>query len=157
VGGYWHNSRDGENRRQVLQKAILYLRKTEMEQERTEGSKESLDRIDEILSHVRSIDAQMAWIIRTEAEELRKLLVQHFSKRRRAAKVYLAVDAQRTTSELAEYLELHVQAVSNELSELESRGLIELKKWGVYKKSKIDSIIRLSSELRKDPEFKDIR
>jgi len=120
-------------------------------------SKESLNRIDEILSHVRSIDAQMTWIIRSEAEELQKLLIEYFSKRRRAAKVYLAVDGKRSSGQIASYLNLHVQAVSNELGELESRGLIELKKWGVHKKSKIDSILRLSSKLRKDPEFKDIK
>jgi len=128
-----------------------------MDTEKSAGSKESLDRIDEILSHVRSIDAQMGWIIRAEAEELRKLLIQYFSKRRRAAKVYLAVDGERTSGDIAEYLTLRVQNVSNELNELENRGLIELKKWGIYKKSKIDYILRLSSELRKDPEFKDIK
>ena len=120
-------------------------------------SKEELDRIDEILTHVRSIDAQMAWVIRRDAPELAKLLVKYFSKKRRAAKVYLAVDGKRTSGQIAEYLQILVQNVSKELSELESRGLVELKKWGIYKKSKIDGILRLSSLLRKDPEFKDIK
>jgi len=120
-------------------------------------SKEELDRIDEILTHVRSIDAQMAWVLRRDASELAELLVKYFSKKRRAAKVYLAVDGNRSSGQIADLLDLHVQAVSNELSELESRGLVELKKWGIYKKSKIDSIVRLSTKLRKDPEFKDIK
>jgi DNA-binding MarR family transcriptional regulator len=120
-------------------------------------SKEELDRIDEILTHVRSIDAQMAWLIRSEASELAKLLVNYFSKKRRTAKVYLAVDGKRTSGQIAEYLQIHVQNVSIELNELESRGLVELKQWSIYKKSKIDSILRLSSLLRKDPEFKDIK
>lgn len=120
-------------------------------------SKEELDRIDEILSHVRSIDAQMTWLIRSEAKELEKLLLSYFSKRRRAAKVYLAVDGNRFSGQIADLLGLHVQAVSYELSELESRGLVELKKWGIYNKSKIDVIVRLSTKLRKDPEFKDIK
>jgi len=120
-------------------------------------SKEELDRIDEILSHVRSIDAQMTWIIRSEAEELEKLLLKYFSKRRRAAKVYLAVDGKRSSGEIADYLGILVQNVSKELAELESRGLVELKKWGIYKKSKIDGILRLSTKLRKDPEFKGIK
>ena len=120
-------------------------------------SKEQLDRIDEILSHVRSIDAQMAWVIRSESQELKKLLIKYFSKKRRAAKVYLAVDGKRSTGEIAKYLILLVQNVSNELSELENRGLIELKKWGIYKKSKIDKILRLSTELRKDSKFRDIK
>jgi predicted Rossmann fold nucleotide-binding protein DprA/Smf involved in DNA uptake len=120
-------------------------------------SKEELDRIDQILSHVRSMDAQMAWIIRSEAPDLAKLLVSYFSKKRRTAKVYLAVDGKRTSGQIAEYLQILVQNVSIELSELESRGLVEQKKWGVYKKSKIDSMLRLSSLLRKDPEFKNIK
>lgn len=128
-----------------------------MENDKPKGSKEELDRIDEILSHVRSMDAQMGWIIRSEEEELRKLLLKYFSKRRRAAKVYLTVNGQRTSGQIADYLNLRVQNVSNEINELEDRGLIELKKWGIYKKSKIDIILRLSSELRKDPEFKDIK
>lgn len=128
-----------------------------MEDDKSKGSKEELDRIDEILSHVRSMDAQMGWIIRSEEEELRKLLLKYFSKRKRAARVYLAVNGQRTSGQIADYLNLLVQNVSNEINELEERGLIELKKWGVYKKSKIDTILRLSSELRKDAEFKDIK
>lgn len=120
-------------------------------------SKEELDRIDQILSHVRSIDAQMAWVIRSEAPELTKLLVKYFSKKRRAAKVYLAVDGKRASGKIADYLGILVQNVSKELSELESRGLVELKKWGFYKKSKIDGILRLSTKLRRDPEFKDIK
>jgi len=120
-------------------------------------SKEQLERIDEILSHVRSMDAQMTWIIRSESKELEKLLLNYFSKRRRAAKVYLAVDGKRTSGKIADYLGVLVQNVSKELTELEGRGLVELKKWGVYKKSKIDGILRLSTKLRKDPEFKDIK
>lgn len=120
-------------------------------------SKEQLDRIDEILSHVRSIDAQMTWVIRSEAKELEKLLLKYFSKRRRAAKVYLAVDGKRSSGQIADCLGIHVQNVSKELAELESRGLVELERWGIYKKSKIDGILRLSAKLRKDSEFKDIK
>ncbi len=120
-------------------------------------SKEELDRIDAILSHVRSIDAQMTWVIRSEAKELEKLLMKYLSKRRRAAKVYLAVDGKRSSGQIADYLGIHVQNVSIELAELESRGLVELKKWGIYKKSKIDSILRLSTKLRKDSDFKSIK
>jgi len=130
---------------------------SEKNRRNTPVSKEQLDRIDEILSHVRSIDAQMTWVIRSEAKELEKLLLSYFSKRRRAAKVYLAIDGKRSSGQIANYLGILVQNVSNELSELESRGLVELKEWGIYKKSKIDGILRLSTKLRKDPEFKDIK
>jgi len=120
-------------------------------------SKEELDRIDEILSHVKSMDAQMTWLLRSESKGLDKLLLKYFSRRRRAAKVFLAVDGKRSSGQIADYLGIVVQNVSKELTELESRGLVELKKWGIYKKSKIDSILRLSAKMRKDPEFKEIK
>ena len=50
-------------------------------------SKEELDKIDEILSHVKSIDGQMSWIIRSESKGLEKLLLNYFSRRKRAAKI----------------------------------------------------------------------
>lgn len=120
---------------------------------------EELNRIDEILSHVRSLDAQMTWIIRsnTNTGELKKLLVRLLKKRKRAAKVYLSINGKRKSGEIAEYLDIHVQAVSNELKWLEDKGLIELKIWAVYKKSKIDKIIHLSKELKKNPELANIK
>jgi DNA-binding Lrp family transcriptional regulator len=101
----------------------------------------------------------MTWIIRsnTNSEELKTLLIKYLMRRKRAAKVYLAVNGKRTSGKIAEYLNLHVQAVSNELTNLEERGLIELKKWGVYKKSKIDRILRLSLELRRDRDLENIK
>jgi hypothetical protein len=105
----------------------------------------------------------MTWVIRSEAKELEPLLLTFFKNRRNATKVYLAVNGIRTSGEIASYLsnlflkDMLVQAVSRELTELENRGLIELKTWSVYKKSKVDSILRLSQTLRKDPELKDIK
>lgn len=119
--------------------------------------KEELAKLDEILAHVRSLDAQMAWVIRSQASELKPLLLKYFKKRRRAARVFLLVNGKRSSGRIAEDLNIRVQNVSNEIAELESRGLVELKTWGVYKKSRIDSILRISSELRKDPEFKDLK
>lgn len=116
-----------------------------------------LAKLDEILVHVRSLDAQMAWVIRSQAPELKGLLLKYFKKRKRAAKVYLAVDGKRSSGNIAQVIQIHVQAVSNELSELESKGLVELKSWGIYKKGKIDRIIGLSTELRKDPELRNIK
>ncbi len=121
------------------------------------GNKETLAKIDEILSHVKSIDAQMAWTIRAQAEDLKRLLLNYFSKRKRAAKVFLAVDGKRSSGEISEYLKIKGPNVSKELAELEARGLVEVRSWGIYRKSKIDGIIRLSFELRKDPDLADIK
>lgn len=120
-------------------------------------SKELHEKIDEILTHVKSMDGQMSWLVRVQADGLKQLFLEYFKRRRRAAKVFLAVDGDRNVNAIAQYLTLHSQAVTNELSGLEEKGLVEVKKWGVYKKSKIDTILGLSTELRKDSEFQNIK
>jgi len=120
-------------------------------------SKELHEKVDEILNYVKSMDGQMSWLIRSQAEGLRTLFIDFFNKKRRAAKVFLAVDGKRNVKAIADYLTLHDQAVTNELRGLESKGLVDLQKWGIYKKNKIDSILGLSMELRKNPEFQNIK
>jgi len=105
----------------------------------------------------------MTWVIRSEAKELEPLLLSFFKKRKTTAKVFLEVNGIRTSGEITDYLsniflkDILVQAVSRELTELENRGLIELKTWGVYKKNKIDKIFSLSLTLRKDSQLKDVK
>jgi DNA-binding transcriptional ArsR family regulator len=120
-------------------------------------SKELHDKVDEILSYVKSMDGQMSWLVRSQVEGMKTLLIAYFMKKKRAAKVFLAVDGKRNVNAIATYLSLHDQAVTNELSGLEEKGLVDLQKWGIYRKNKIDSILDLSKELRKEPEFQNIK
>ncbi len=121
-------------------------------------SKELHDKVDEILSHVKSMDGQMSWLVRSQVEGMKTLLIAYFMKKKRAAKVFLAVDGKRNVNAIATYLTLHDQAVTNELSGLVEKGLVDLtQKWGIYRKNKIDSILDLSKELRKKPEFQNIK
>lgn len=120
-------------------------------------SKELHDKVDEILSYVKSMDGQMSWLVRSQVEGMKTLLIAYFMKKKRAAKVFLAVDGKKNVNAIATYLTLHDQAVTNELSGLEEKGLVDLQKWGIYRKNKIDSILDLSKELRKKPEFQNIK
>jgi hypothetical protein len=120
-------------------------------------SKELHDKVDEILTYVKSIDGQMSWVVRSQVKGMKKELVDYLTKKkRRAAKVYLAVDGKRNVKAISIYLGLHDENVTIELKWLESNGLVNLQKYGLYKKDKIDGILNLSKELRKDAEFKEI-
>lgn len=120
-------------------------------------SKELHDKVDEILSHVKSLDGQMSWLVKSQLQGMKTELVEYLTKKkRRAAKVYLAVDGERNVKTIADYLELQNENVSIELKWLERNGLVHLQKWGIYKKDKIDKILDLTKELRKDAEFQSI-
>jgi len=112
-------------------------------------SKELHSRIDEILFHVRSMDGQLPWLIRSQAKTLEPLLLDYFRKRKSAAKVYLAVDGKRKNSEISDLLGMKPPNVTIEIKDLEKRGLIEQKRWGVYSKSAIESVLGLSEKLLK--------
>jgi len=121
-------------------------------------SKELHGKVDEILSHVKSIDGQMSWLVKSQLQGMKKEIVEYLTtKRRRAAKVYLAVDGERNVKAIADYLGIDAQNVSKELKWLEGSGLVIVQAWGIYKKEKIDSILGLSVELRKDTEFQNLK
>jgi hypothetical protein len=120
--------------------------------------KETQNKIDEILSHVKSLDGQMAWLVKSQVQGIKTELVDYLvKKRRRVAKVYLAVDGERTVKAISDYLIIEQPNVSKEIQWLEDNGLIRVQKWGTYKKEKIDSILGLSAELRKDAELRNIK
>jgi hypothetical protein len=114
-------------------------------------SKELHSKIDEILFHVRSMDGQLPWLIRSQAKSLEPLILGYFKKRKRAAKVYLAIDGKRNTSQIADLLQIHDSNVSIEIRDLEKNGLIEQKVWGIYAKTAIESVLRLTDKLLKTP------
>ena len=120
-------------------------------------SKELHTKVDEIGSYVKSMDGQLNWLVRAQANDLRPMILDFFKKRKRAAKVFLATDGKRTVEEIAAYLDLRQPNVSKELSDLHEAGLVECVEWGLYRKKIIDKILGLSRTLRKNPDLKDIR
>ena len=81
-------------------------------------SKEELERIDEILVHVRSIDAQMTWIIRSEAKELEKQasLLKELDKK--------LSDTEKRIAELKEP-NLQFESAKRQLERLRQREQVE--------------------------------
>ena len=131
---------------------LLYLDESKTE------SKELHDKVDEILTHVKSLDGQMSWLVKSQLKEMKKDILEYLTnKRRRAAKVFLAVNGERNVKAIADYISIDFQNVSKELKWLESGGLVTVQSWGIYKKEKIDTILGLSLELRKDPDFQAIK
>jgi predicted transcriptional regulator len=112
-------------------------------------SKELHTKIDEILYHVKSMDGQLPWLIRSQAKTLEPLVLSYFKKRKRAAKVYLAIDGKRNISQIAKLLNIHQPNISIEIKDLESNGFIEQRKWGIYSKTAIELVLRLSDKLVK--------
>ncbi len=112
-------------------------------------SKELHSKIDEILFHVRSMDGQLPWLIRSEAKILEPLVLGYFKKRKRAAKVYIAIDGKRNISQIAELLDIQQPNISIEIKDLEKNGLIEQRRWGIYSKTAIESVLRLTDKLLK--------
>jgi DNA-binding transcriptional ArsR family regulator len=120
-------------------------------------SKELHQKVDEILRHVQSMDGQMSWLIRSNDSGLRTLFLEYFETHTVSAKVFLAIDGKRRVGILSKYLDIVQPSVSRSISELGKMGLIDLVKRGLYRKNKIDLILGISDELRKNEEYADIK
>lgn len=120
-------------------------------------SKELHQKVDDILRHVQSMDGQMTWLIKSQSEGLRTLFLEYFQERINATKVFLAIDGRRRVGEIAKYVNILQPNVSAEISELVNMGLVDQIKRGLYRKNKIDSILRISTELRKNDEYANIK
>ncbi|MCP8309404.1 MAG: ArsR family transcriptional regulator [archaeon] len=110
--------------------------------------------------HQEAIDANVELITRAHSKELLPEIMEFFGnipRKKKAinrAKVFIAIDSKRTVSELASTLELSISQVSQEITKLKEMGLIEIKesspKGLIYKKRKIDTILKISQKLIKD-------
>lgn len=107
-------------------------------------------KVDKILRRVESMDNFMPWLVRHQATAIKEELIGFFSKRKRAAKVYLAVDGKRTISDIVQVTKIAQPNVSAEIKTLIEYGLIETIVTGkntVCRKNKIDTILGLSKQL----------
>ncbi len=96
-------------------------------------SKDTFVKIDKILRHVRSLDGQTSFLVRAHAKELKGEYIQFFSKKNRAIRVFLLIDGKRSVGDISQELNIHNQAVSNEINVLEEAGLIYVKEYGKRK------------------------
>jgi len=110
--------------------------------------------------HQEAIDKNIELLTRAHKKEIMEEIMDFFGnvpKKKKAinrAKIFLAIDGKRTVSDIASFLNLPISYISQEITKLKEMSLIEIKKatkTGIlYKKTRANSILRISSTLRKD-------
>lgn len=106
------------------------------------------------------MDSNLELITRAHGKEILAEVMDFFGNvpgKKKAisrAKIYLAVDGKRTVGKIAEDLKLQISNVSREITNLKNMSLIDVKEATndgiVYKKRRIDSLLRISRRLVKD-------
>ncbi len=116
-------------------------------------SNEAHVKIDRILRHVKSLDGQTSFLVRAHSKELTQEYVEVFKRKKRAIRIFMLVDDQRSVGDIAGELRIHIQAVSNDMSVLEEAGLVYLDRYDqgkkVYAREPVCSILRLEREFQR--------
>ena len=110
--------------------------------------------IREIKWHQEAIDSSMELLIKANRDAILAEIIKFFGRSKRRAQVFLAVNGERTVEDITELLNMQKPNVSTELTRLKEEGLIEIKRitsegYYVYKKRRVDKILRISQKLRK--------
>lgn len=110
--------------------------------------------------HQEAIDKNIELLARAHKKEILNEIMEFFGnvpKKKKAmnrARIFLAIDGKRTVSDLASYLNLPISYISQEITKLKGMSLIEVKRVSktgiVYKKTRANSILRISATLRRD-------
>lgn len=118
------------------------------------------EEVKKIRWHQEAIDSNIELITRAHGKEILAEIMDFFGnvpgkkKAINRARIFLAVDGKRTVGDIANDLRLSIQNVSREITKLKEMSLIEIKeamKDGiVYRKRKVDSLLRISQKLIKD-------
>ena len=123
-------------------------------------SEDIFEEVKKIRWHQEAIDSNMELLTRAHGKEILNEIMIFFGnvpgkkKAINLARVYLAVDGIRTVGEIATYLKMKQPNVSSDISRLMEMSLIEVKevvKEGtIYKKRRVDTLLRISQKLIKD-------
>jgi DNA-binding transcriptional ArsR family regulator len=123
-------------------------------------SEDVFEEVKKIRWHQEAIDSNMELLTRAHGKEILNDIMGFFGnvpgkkKKTNLARVYLAVDGVKTVGAIATALKMKVPNVSTEISKLKEMSLIEVKdvvKEGIiYKKRKVDTLLRISQKLIKD-------
>jgi len=110
--------------------------------------------------HQESIESHMELLTRAHRKEILSDIMQFFgnvSGKKKAinrARVFLAIDGNRTVGKIAKDLGLPISYVSQEITKLKGMSLIEVKEAGrkgfIYRKRNVDRLLRISRRLMKD-------
>jgi len=121
------------------------------------------EEVKKIRWHQEAIDSNIELITRAHGKEILTEIMEFFGnvpgkkKAINRARIFVAVDGKRSVGKIADDLKLKLPNVSTEITKLKDMGLIEVKevtKEGiVYKKRKVDSLLRISQKLIKDFEL----
>jgi len=124
------------------------------------------EEVKKIRWHQEAIDSNIELITRAHGKEILAEIMEFFGnipgkkKAINRARIYLAVDGKRTVGKIANDLQLPISYVSQEFSKLKDMSLIEVKeatKDGiVYRKRKVDSLLRISQKLVRDFELEKV-
>jgi DNA-binding MarR family transcriptional regulator len=122
-------------------------------------NEEVAEDIRKIRWHQEAIDKNMELLTRAHRKEIMEEIKDFFGlvpKKKKAinrAKIFLAIDGKRTVSDLASFLNLPISYISQEITKLKGMSLIEVKKATktgiIYKKTRANSILRISLTLKK--------
>ena len=115
-------------------------------------SPELHQKVDKILQRVESMDNFMPWLVRHQVPAIRQEFMEFFKKKKRTAKVYLAIVGEKTISQIVTETSIAQPNVSAEIRTLTEYGLIDTIVEGkntICKKNKIDKLLGLSKELEK--------
>lgn len=123
-------------------------------------SEDAAEDIRKIRWHQEAIDKNIELLTRAHKKEILEEIMNFFGnvhRKKKAinrARIFIAIDGKRTVSDLATYLSLPISYISQEITKLKGMSLIELKKVSkkgiVYKKTRANSILRISAKLKKD-------
>jgi len=123
-------------------------------------SEDVAEDIRKIRWHQEAIDKNIELLTRAHRKEILEEIMNFFGnvpRKKKAinrARIFLAIDGNRTVSDLADYLKLPISYISQEITKLKGMSLIEVKKVSkkgiVYKKTRANSILRISAKLKKD-------
>jgi len=119
-------------------------------------SPELHQKVDKILQRVESMDNFMPWLVRRHIPSIKKELIEFFSKRKRAARVYVAVTGEKTITQISEETKIAQPNVSAEIKTLTECGLIDIILVGkntICTRNKMDKLLGLSKELEKNLKF----
>ena len=121
------------------------------------------EEVKKIRWHQEAIDSNIELITRAHGKEILREIMEFFGnvpgkkKAINRARIFLAIDGKRSVGKIADDLKLKLPNVSTEITKLKDMGLIEVKdvtKEGIiYKKRKVDALLRISQRLIKDFEL----
>jgi len=126
-------------------------------------TEDMFEEVKKIRWHQEAIDSNIELITRAHGKEILREIMEFFGnvpgkkKAINRARIFLAIDGKRSVGKIADDLKLKLPNVSTEITKLKDMGLIEVKdvtKEGIiYKKRKVDALLRISQRLIKDFEL----